>query len=194
MNPSRLFLLTVMASAPIFAKSQTLTFNEKWWSHTLSDEQQGFIYGYQDCRQPKNAVVGSIVDYQDYVTHYLESHRVPDRQSVPFAIRTAEQHMKPRVPLKGGETWSGPHGYLDGGWWGLPDRNSLFQQRGFVEGYLFCATRKVNISSVEHYVDKVNAHYAAKSTERDAIADVLKPLIAKQNNNEARLAEVDHEH
>jgi hypothetical protein len=193
MTPSSIFLITVTIGTQVFAGAQTLTFNKKWWNSTLSDEQQGFIYGYQDCRQPKNAAAGSIVDYQNYVTHYLETHKTSHAQPVPFAIRTAERNMAPRIALKGGEIWSGPHGYLDGGWWGLPDRNSLFHQQGFVEGYLFCATGKVNISSVGHYVNKVNAHYASKNTEHDAIADVLKRLIAKQSN-EVRLAEVDREH
>ena len=193
MIPFRLLVLAVTVGAQVSAGAQILTFNEKWWTSALSDEQQGFIYGYQDCRQPKNAAVGSIVDYQNYVTHYLEAHRASSGELVPIAIHTAEKNMTPRTPLKGGEIWPGPHGYLDGGWWGLPDRNSLFQQQGFVEGYLLCATGKVDVSSVRHYVNEVNRHYATKNTEHDAIAEVLKPLIAKQKD-EAKLAEVNHDH
>lgn len=179
----RLLLLMAVASLSVSsARAQRMDFNSTWWNHALSDEQQGFIYGNQDCRQPKHAASGSIVDYQEFVTNHIS--KTPN--SAITAIKTAEHEMKPRKIPKGGETWSGPHGYLNGGWWGLPDLNSSYQQRGFVEGYMSCAVGQVDARAVQKYVDEINKHYARPKTENDAIASVLQPLLFTSTESKVR--------
>src|SRR5882757_4958849 len=66
-----------------------LRFDAKWWQHTNSDEQQGFIYGYMDCRQPQKAAKASIVDYQDAVSEMMKSQKTSDPKAVTEAIEYA---------------------------------------------------------------------------------------------------------
>jgi hypothetical protein len=38
-----------------------LRFDAQWWMAANNDEQQGFIYGYGDCRQPGKKPLAPIV-------------------------------------------------------------------------------------------------------------------------------------
>jgi hypothetical protein len=57
-----------------------------WWHRATVDEQQGFIYGYLDCRQLPKAAKASISDYRDAVTLAMKSGGTRDANAVTKAI------------------------------------------------------------------------------------------------------------
>jgi hypothetical protein len=61
-----------------------------------SDEQQGFIYGYLDCRQTLHATKASVVDYQNAVTGIIKSERTKTPNAVDEAIEHARTTLKSR--------------------------------------------------------------------------------------------------
>lgn len=98
-----------------FPENRTfIRFDAKWWHHTNSDEQQGFIYGYRDCRQPPDAPKVSINDEQSFVSMTLDSHKSDAPDAVTAALHLAWKTMKSQAIEKGAEVFAGPHGFLDG--------------------------------------------------------------------------------
>src|ERR1700735_1859638 len=45
-----------------------LRFDAGWWKHVSGEEQQGFIYGYQNCCKPPKAARASVNDYLDFAS------------------------------------------------------------------------------------------------------------------------------
>lgn len=157
-----------------------LRFDAEWWQHTNSDEQQGFIYGYQDCRQPPKAAKASIDDYQKAVSAAVGTGKSSDPDVVTKAIEHAWTTLRAR-DTRGGENYSGPHGYLDGEWWGSFQgpwpSNIADADRGYLEGYLECSSPPVTVKVVRRYQVSLNQHYASGRHDHDKIADVLKRLL-----------------
>ena len=161
--------------------SDTLRFDMQWWMAANSDEQQGFIYGYGDCRQPGDKPLVSIVDEQAFVSKTLNSRNSGAPNGVVAAIHLAWKTMRSQVIPMNAEILSGPHGFLDGEWWGaftgswpsgLADAD-----RGYLEGYLACASSPVTVQSVSRYQTAINRYYASGHHDHDKIASVLKPLL-----------------
>jgi hypothetical protein len=161
--------------------SDTLRFDMQWWMAANSDEQQGFIYGYGDCRQPGDKPLVSIVDEQAFVYKTLNSRNSGAPNGVVAAIHLAWKTMRSQVIPMNAEVLSGPHGFLDGEWWGgftgswpsgLADAD-----RGYLEGYLACASSPVTVQSVSRYQTAINRYYASGHHDHDKIASVLKPLL-----------------
>jgi hypothetical protein len=162
--------------------TEALTFDAKWWHQASSEEQQGFIYGYRDCRQPVKAPIVSIVDEQTFVSKAVESQKPGTPDAVTAAIHLAWKTMKSQDVPKGAEVFGGPHGFLDGGWWGgfegRPWPSELADaDRGYLEGYLECAANPVTAQAVRRYQAALNRHYASGRYEHDKIADVLQRLL-----------------
>jgi|HubBroStandDraft_6_1064221.scaffolds.fasta_scaffold1149460_1 hypothetical protein len=166
-----------------FPENRTfIRFDAKWWHHTNSDEQQGFIYGYRDCRQPPDAPKVSINDEQSFVSMTLDSHKSDAPDAVTAALHLAWKTMKSQAIEKGAEVFAGPHGFLDGEWWGSfrgrPWPSALADaDRGYLEGYLECAASPVTVEAVRSYQASINQHYASGRHEHDKIADVLRQLL-----------------
>lgn len=160
--------------------SEALRFDGVWWQHANDDEQQGFIYGYQDCRQPPKVAQASIVDYQKAVSAAVGNGKSGESDVVTKAIENAWTTLKSR-DTRGGESYSGPHGYLDGEWWGSfqgPWPSSVADaDRGYLEGYLDCASAPVMVQAVRRYQAAINQHYASGRHDHDKIADVLQRLL-----------------
>jgi len=161
--------------------SDVLRFDAKWWQQADSDEQQGFIYGYMDCRQPPKSSNASTVEYQNAVSAMMESQKTSDPNAVTKAIEHAWMSLKSR-DIQGGENYGGPHGFLDGEWWGgFEGRpwppNLADADRGYLEGYLECSSAPVTAQAVSRYQAVLNRHYASGRYEHDKIADVLKRLL-----------------
>ena len=161
--------------------SDALRFDAQWWMAANSDEQQGFIYGYGDCRQPGDKPLVSIVDEQAFVSKTLNSRNSGAPNGVVAAIHLAWKTMRSQVIPMNAEILSGPHGFLDGEWWGgftgswpsgLADAD-----RGYLEGYLACASSPVTVQSVSRYQTAINRYYASGHHDHDKIASVLKPLL-----------------
>lgn len=160
-----------------------LRFNAKWWQHADSDEQQGFIYGYTDCIQPVKAPVVSIVVEQTFVSTALDSQKPDAPKTVPAAIKVAWASLKSEKIPPGAEVFGGPHGYLDGEWWGGfrgPWPSELASSdRGYLEGYLECSSVPVTVQAVRRYQVAINQHYASGRHSQDKIADVLQRLLGQ---------------
>jgi hypothetical protein len=156
-------------------------FNAKWWHQADSDEQQGFIYGYRDCLQPANAPLVGVDDEQAFVTKTVDSRQPGTPDAVTAALHLAWKTLKSRKIEKGGEVFTGPHGFLDGEWWGEfsgPRPTAVASNdKGYVEGYLECASAPVTAQAVHRYQMAINQHYASGRHSHDTIADVLPPLL-----------------
>jgi hypothetical protein len=158
-----------------------LRFDAEWWHQADSDEQQGFIYGYRDCRQPANAPIVSIVDEQAFVSKAVDSQKPKTPDAVTVAIHLAWKTMKSQKIEKGAEVFTGPHGFLDGEWWGeftgpWPS-DVATMDRGYLEGYLECSSAPVTIQAVRRYQAALNRHYGSGHHSHDKIADVLQRLL-----------------
>jgi hypothetical protein len=158
---------------------RTLRFDSVWWNQADGDEQQGFLYGYEDCFQPKHPPNVSIDEEQNFVAGALQSEK---RESVPAAIRYSWKTVQSTPILQGAEMWSGPHGYLDGGVWGGFEGQAwpfkvTGEDRGYIEGYLECDAPPVTVTEVKHYQSAMNRHYASGRYEHDKMAIVLQNLM-----------------
>jgi hypothetical protein len=158
-----------------------LRFDAKWWQHSESDEQQGFIYGYTDCRQPPKSSNASIVEYQNAVSAMMESQKMNDPNAVTKAIEQAWTTLK-SSDIRGGENYGRPRGCLDGEWWGGFEGkpwppNLADDDGGYLEGYLECSSAPVTAQAVHRYQAALNRHYASGRYEHDKIADVLQGLL-----------------
>jgi hypothetical protein len=189
MNVAVLLLVVCLTSFVLAQTKQdtALSFDAHWWLNDIStNEQDGFVYGYRDCFQPQRAAVGSNVDYRDFVTNALSSTAPDAPRTAPAAIQLAWKTMKSRTPLPGGEVHKGPHGFLDGSWWGEFDGarppDVANSDRGYVEGYLACAAPPVTEARVQRLQAAIDAHYASGERENDAIAVVLQRLLKNETS------------
>lgn len=158
-----------------------LHFDPKWWHQADSEEQQGFVYGYRDCLQPPNAPLVGVDDEQAFVTKTVDSQPPGTPNAVTAALHLAWKTLKSQKIEKGGEVFAGPHGFLDGEWWGDfsgPRPSEVASNdKGYVEGYLECASRPVTVQAVHRYQTAINLHYASGRHSHDKIADVLQRLL-----------------
>jgi hypothetical protein len=167
-----------MIALSAFAEGRApIRFNAEWWQRASSDEQQGFIYGYFDCRHTLHTARASIVDYQDAVTRIVESEKTSDQGTVDAAIERALKTVPPR-DSRGAEHYDGPHGFLDGGWW-----EQGASGRGYVEGYLDCGSTPVTVEEVRRYEAALDRHFASGRHEHEMIADVLSAYAKRKPAN-----------
>ena len=155
-----------------------LRFDATWWRHADSDEQQGFIYGYMDCRLPPKPSNASTLEYSNAVSAMMRSQKASDPNAVTTAIEHAWRTLKSR-DIQGGKNYGGPHGLLDGEWWGgFEGRpwppNVVDADRGYLEGYLECSSAPVTVTMLRRYQAFLNQHFASGRYEHDKLADVLK--------------------
>ncbi len=124
--------------------ASSLRFDSNWWERADSDEQQGFVYGYMDCRQPPKTSNASIVEYQTAVSEMVQSQKAMGGNAVTKAIEQAWTTL-PSRDIRGGERYIGLHGFLDGEWWGSFEGrprplNVADADQGYIEGYLACGS------------------------------------------------------
>jgi hypothetical protein len=162
------------------SSASPLRFDSRWWQHADSDEQQGFVYGYMDCRQPSKTSKASIVEYQIAVSEMMKSQEATGAKAVAKAIEQAWRTL-PSRSIQGGEQYRGSHGFLDGEWWGSFEgrpwpSNLADADRGYVEGYLACGSAHTTPRAVQRYQGELNRHYASGRHQHDKVADVLSGL------------------
>lgn len=169
--------MTIICLSVVSQGQSPLRFDRAWWLRTNGEEQQGFIYGYLDRRQPPGAAKASTDDYEKSVSEQLEAQRTGGAHAVTIAIEKAGKTLKSR-DVRGGEIYRGPHGFLDGAWWGgfqgqpWPARLAK-GDKGYLEGYLECSTPPVYTQRVLRYQAALNRHFASGLHEQDKIADVV---------------------
>ncbi|SNT18379.1 hypothetical protein SAMN05421770_1059 [Granulicella rosea] len=182
-SSSTLIALSLATSMAVAQTASPLRFDERWWNQAIHDaEREGFVAGYLDCLQ--SAHLGA--SYADYI-QYVSANVSDQPDSVPKTIQSATREMKSKAVLKGGENWSGPHGFLDGDYWGTgPVNHWLDSQNAFVEGYLACRQPPVTKRAVDRYTAAINRHYANPKLHRDKIANVLEEIIAHSEKAEPK--------
>ncbi|MDW5265211.1 MULTISPECIES: hypothetical protein [Acidobacteriaceae] len=167
--------------------SNALHFDATWWNQVYSEEQQGFIYGYLDCRPSPKTAKASIVDYQNAVTEELRTGKSGDRDAVAKAIQHAAATLK-SGDIQGGENYTEPHGFLDGEWWGdfsgSRPLDIALNNKGYVEGYLVCSSIPVTVYTVRRYQSAIDRHYSGGRHSHDKIANVLQPLMKPPTNSQ----------
>ncbi len=186
-------ILAVASLAPFLNGAQQasssaspMRFDSKWWQYADSDEQQGFIYGYMDCRQPPKTSNASIVEYQTAVSEMMKSQKARGVNAVTKSIEQAWTTL-PARDIRCGERYIGPHGFLDGEWWGSFEgrpwpSNLANADQGYIEGYLACGSNRTTHRRVQRYQVELNRHYASGRHQHDKIADVLLGLLQSPAN------------
>jgi hypothetical protein len=156
-----MFAVTAHAQKPV-------RFDKAWWNSLDKNEHWDFIYGFTDCGKPDMSGL-NIAQYEDFVSDHANS----DADSVPTLILLAPRKVKALPQAPGGEVWTERHGFNDGDLWG----DHPGEGRAWVEGYLACEHRPVDIASVDRYVRLIIRHYANPNRHLDKLANVLEPLL-----------------
>jgi len=156
-----MFSVTAQAQKPVH-------FDKTWWNSLDKNEHWDFIYGFTDCGKPDKSGL-NMAQYEDFISDHVDS----DANSVPTLILLAPKKVKALPQAPGGEVWPGRHGFNDGNLWG----DNQGEGRAWVEGYLACEHRPVDLTSVDRYVRLVIRHYADPNRHLDKLANVLEPLL-----------------
>ena len=175
-------------AAPVFsaalfsgiAVGQTVPLDRNWWQQAHHAEKTGFVLGFFDCSRAPAYVHGATSDdylrfVDDQVTPASESHGL-----IPEILRKAERGIKARSVLKRGEEYSEKHGWLDGEWWGDATHGNPEEKIGYVECYLACESRRVDILHVHRYVDVLDLHFSSIRNEHDKIANILQAQLDRE--------------
>jgi hypothetical protein len=163
---------SVLMFAAMANAQKSVHFDKVWWDSLDKNEHWDFIYGFTDCGKPVKSGL-NMAQYEDFISDHVNS----EANSVPTLILLAPRKVKVLPQATGGEVWTGRHGFNDGDLWG----NDLGEGRAWVEGYLACEHRPVDLTSVDRYVRLIIRHYANPNRHSDKLASVLEPLLpAKQ--------------
>lgn len=165
-------------------------YDGNWWGAADHYERDGFFWGAADC-QKWDAHVPVSYDTSDEafeaITRYYVAHR--SSRALPVVQvwkRVAAQVPIPK-PLKGGEVYKNPHGFLNGFWY---QKGAESERFGFLEGYIGCLRTYIKGSAESypkpiHYYDDniwdyIKAHPKA---EDEAIADILRRFRERPKAN-----------
>ena len=153
---------------PGAAYAQTVHPNATWWKTMGEPERWDFIYGFLDCG-PQLRTGLNVRQYDDFISDHVDS----SRNSVPQLIRLAPHMIRKVPPMPGGEVWKERHGFNDGDLWG----DHIDEGRAWVEGYLSCEGRPVELRRVNRYVKLMLIYYSKPERHHDKLANVLEPLL-----------------
>jgi hypothetical protein len=165
-------------------------YDGNWWAAADHYERDGFFWGAADC-QKWDAHVPVSYDTSDEafeaITRYYDAHR--GSRALPVVEvwkRVAAQVPIPK-PLKGGEVWNNPHGFLNGFWYQQGAESRRF---GFLEGYIGCLRTYIKGSvesyakPIQYYDDNIWGYTKAHpKAEDEAIADILRRFREKPKAN-----------
>jgi hypothetical protein len=168
---ARISVLCLAACSPVWTRAfpqSPVHFNKVWWDSLDKNEHWDFIYGFTDCGKAVRSGL-NMAQYEDFVSENVNS----DPDSVPRLILFAPRRVKPLPQAPGGEVWKERHGFNDGDLWG----DNASDGRVWVEGYLACEHRPVDLTSVDKYVRLITRHYVNPARHLDKLADVLEPLL-----------------
>jgi len=136
-------------------------YDGKWWISADHYERTGFFWGADDCERWDARVPTSYNLPEDAfteITKYYEAY--PDQMALAVVevSKKVAAHLPHRKPLKGGEVWNNPHGFLTGFWYQTSAESERF---GFLEGYLGCLRTYMKGSAesypkpIHYYDDKI---------------------------------------
>jgi hypothetical protein len=155
-------------------------FDGAWWLAANPGERSGFVNGVADCmtwEAHKKGYSATPEQLGDKITKFYEGNPGANRLSVSEAWQRVSSSEKQASVSKGGENWTNPHWYLNGGWWA---QEAKTEQIGFVEGYLWCMRTQVEgphasySRSDDFYREKINAFVTANpKLGNEAIATTL---------------------
>jgi hypothetical protein len=163
-----LAVTSVLMFAPMAHAQKSVHFDKAWWGSLDKNEHWDFIYGFTNCGKSVKSGL-NMAQYEDFISDHVDS----DVNSVPTLILLAPRKVKALPQTPGGEVWTERHGFNDGDLWG----NDLNKGRAWVEGYLACEHRPVDLTSVDRYVRLIIRHYAYPNRHLDKLANVLEPLL-----------------
>jgi hypothetical protein len=158
---------SVSLSTLSFAQ-QPIRFDKGWWDSLNKNEHWDFIYGFTDCGKALQSGLNT-QQYESFVTAHITS----TSDSAPYLIALALSKVKALPQQSGGEVWKVKHGFNDGDLWG----DDAGEGRAWVEGYLACENRSVDLPSVDRYVHLMLKYYSNPKRHLDKLADVLEPLL-----------------
>ena len=151
-----------------------------WWLAGDSDERSGFLDGAADCLTSvahAKWLSHSVQGLDAKISEYYKTHPQDTGMNVADVWRQMLSESQPTKPAPGGEVWTNPHGYYDGLWW---RQGSESENRGFLEGYLWCMRTSVNQPSetysrpISYYADKISAYIQTHpKADGEAVATIL---------------------
>ncbi len=130
-------------------------YDGKWWSTRSAAEQEQFLWGYTDCQWDslKRAAPDAGKYYVSYMRFRVEitkryntglSTMAEPIGSVITAVLQHPNLIRAPAVLKGGETWTEKHGFLDGVYWnGSKDEERI----GFITGEIACFNNDMESSN-----------------------------------------------
>lgn len=157
-----------------------LRFTGSWWLAANPGERDGFVNGVADCmtwEAGKRGYSATPEQLSGKITRFYEGNPATQKLLViDVWQRVAEKEISAPAP-KSGDTWSNPHWYLNGAWWG---QLATTEQTGFLRGYLWCMRTQVEkphasySKPVDSYRQKISAFFEAHpGMSKEAIAKTL---------------------
>ena len=178
-------VVSISSSAQIASSGASIRqskpqFDGAWWLAANPGERSGFLNGVADCmtwEAHKKGYSATPEQLGDKITKFYEADLGANRLSVLEAWQRVSSSEKQAPAPRGGETWTNPHWYLNGGWWA---QEAETEQLGFVEGYLWCMRTQVEkpharySKSNSFYREKINAFVTANpKLGNEAVAKTL---------------------
>jgi hypothetical protein len=151
-----------------------------WWARAEPNERSGFLQGAADCIvwTAHTKLPRDIDNLEEKIGQYYKTHPNDRNVAVSTIWQKVSTQGPPATPRPtGGEVYTNPHGFHDGFWWRQGPES---ENRGFLEGYLWCMRTCVNQPSetysqpISYYFDKIWDYiFAHPKAEHDAVANIL---------------------
>jgi hypothetical protein len=165
-------------------------YDGNWWLAVDQYERVGFFWGAADCEAEDAHVPTSYVlpeDKFDQVTKYYQTHPAERALAVIEVSKRLSAGVRVPKPLKGGEVYTNPHGFLLGSWYRQTDESKRF---GFLEGYIGCLRTYIRGSAdnypkpIHYYDDKIWDYVDTHGIEagQEPVAYILRRFRVQPQN------------
>jgi hypothetical protein len=158
-----------------------MLYDGNWWLAAAHEERLEFLNGAGDCLEwAVHAEWPHPVDQlEDLIQSYYETHPTARKQAITTVWRKVLSSAPPQKPRSsGGEVWTNPHGFFNGFYW---RQGSEVQNRGFLEGYLWCMQACAKRPSakfsqgVDYYFSQISGYIQShpETADTESIASIL---------------------